>query len=119
MDQRQDRPVGRLKQVVIDCATPSALARFWAAALDGFEVRPYDDDEVARLALLGRGRVREVERDAAPGLLVVFCRIRRGPFVEGLRVRQRAGQRKGHRHDWYVGTRGQAVAVRSGCSDHR
>jgi hypothetical protein len=53
MDQRQDRPVGRLKQIVIDCATPSALARFWAAALDDFEVRPYDDDEVARLAALG------------------------------------------------------------------
>jgi hypothetical protein len=42
-----------LKQIVIDCAAPSALARFWAAALDDFEVRPYDDDEVARLAALG------------------------------------------------------------------
>ena len=45
--------MGRLKHIVIDCATPSALARFWAAALDDFEVRPYDDDEVARLAALG------------------------------------------------------------------
>jgi hypothetical protein len=45
--------MGRLKQIVIDCATPSALARFWAAALDGFEIRAYDDEEVARLAALG------------------------------------------------------------------
>jgi hypothetical protein len=42
-----------LKHIVIDCAVPSALARFWAAALDGFEVRPYDDGEIARLAALG------------------------------------------------------------------
>ena len=45
--------MGRLKHIVIDCDTPSVLARFWAAALDDFEVRPYDDDEVARLAALG------------------------------------------------------------------
>lgn len=45
--------MGRLKQVVIDCEKPSSLARFWAAALDGFDVRPYDDEEIARLAALG------------------------------------------------------------------
>ena len=45
--------MGRLKQIVIDCVKSSALARFWAAALDDFEIRPYDDDEVARLAALG------------------------------------------------------------------
>src|SRR5215213_9340916 len=50
---RHHHSMGRLKQIVIDCATPSALARFWAAALDDFEVRPYDDEEVARLAALG------------------------------------------------------------------
>ena len=42
-----------LRQVVVDCETPSALARFWAAALDDFHVRPYDDEEIARLAALG------------------------------------------------------------------
>src|SRR6476620_5584427 len=42
-----------LRQIVVDCETPSALARFWAAALDGFGVRPYDDAEIARLAALG------------------------------------------------------------------
>ena len=45
--------MARLKQVVIDCETPSALARFWAEALDDFDIRPYDDEEIARLASLG------------------------------------------------------------------
>jgi hypothetical protein len=47
------RYVGKLTQIVIDCRHPAPLARFWAAALDGFEVLPYDDDEIARLARLG------------------------------------------------------------------
>lgn len=42
-----------LAQLVIDCRHPASLARFWAAALDGFEVLAYDDAEVARLAALG------------------------------------------------------------------
>ena len=45
--------MARLKQVVFDCGTPSSLARFWAAALDDFDIRPYDDQEIARLASLG------------------------------------------------------------------
>jgi hypothetical protein len=45
--------MGRLRQVVVDCEKPSSLARFWASALDDFDVRSYDDDEVARLAALG------------------------------------------------------------------
>jgi hypothetical protein len=45
--------VARLKQIVVDCEHPAALARFWAAALDAFEIRPYDEAEVARLAELG------------------------------------------------------------------
>ncbi len=45
--------MGTLKQIVIDCRHPASLARFWAAALDGYEVLPYDDAETARLAKLG------------------------------------------------------------------
>jgi Glyoxalase-like domain len=45
--------VARLKALVVDCRHPAALARFWAAALDEFDIRPYDDAEVARLAALG------------------------------------------------------------------
>jgi hypothetical protein len=45
--------VGTLKEIVFDCENPAALARFWAAALDGYAVRAYDDAEIARLAGLG------------------------------------------------------------------
>jgi hypothetical protein len=45
--------VARLKQIVIDCEHPAGLARFWSGALEHFEIRPYDDDEINRLAGLG------------------------------------------------------------------
>jgi hypothetical protein len=40
-------------EVVFDCRHPASLARFWAAALDGYRVAPYDDDELARLRAMG------------------------------------------------------------------
>jgi hypothetical protein len=40
-------------EIVIDSIAPAALARFWASALVGYEVRPYDDAEIERLAALG------------------------------------------------------------------
>ncbi|WP_116996477.1 VOC family protein [Desertimonas flava] len=46
--------MARLAQLVVDSRRPAQLARFWAAALDGYEIRPYDDDEIARLASMGR-----------------------------------------------------------------
>lgn len=46
-------PMARLKDIVIDADQPAALARFWAAALEGYEIAPYDDAEIARLAALG------------------------------------------------------------------
>ncbi|MBB4478598.1 MULTISPECIES: VOC family protein [Rhizobium] len=45
--------MGRLKEIVIDCDIPSRVARFWAAALDGYQVMPYDGAELARLAAMG------------------------------------------------------------------
>ena len=42
-----------LREIVFDCRQPAALARFWAAALEDYEVRPYDAEEIARLAALG------------------------------------------------------------------
>jgi hypothetical protein len=45
--------MARLAEIVFDCDHPASLARFWAAALDGYEVRPYDDAEIERLASLG------------------------------------------------------------------
>jgi len=45
--------MARLHDIVFDCRHPARLARFWAAAMDGYEVAPYDDDELARLRGLG------------------------------------------------------------------
>jgi hypothetical protein len=41
--------MANLRDIVIDCAHPASLARFWAAVLDDYEVAPYDDAELARL----------------------------------------------------------------------
>jgi hypothetical protein len=40
-------------QITIDAQSPFQLAQFWAAALPGYEVRPYDENEIARLASIG------------------------------------------------------------------
>lgn len=45
--------MARIHEIVFDCEKPSRLAAFWAALLDGYAVRPYDDGEIARLAALG------------------------------------------------------------------
>jgi hypothetical protein len=41
--------MARLHDVVVDCRHPASLARFWAAVLDGYQVAPYDEAELARL----------------------------------------------------------------------
>jgi Glyoxalase-like domain len=41
--------MARLHDVVFDSHHPASIARFWAAALDGYEVAPYDEAELARL----------------------------------------------------------------------
>jgi len=48
------RSMARFTQLVVDSRAPASLARFWAAALDDFEIRQYDDAEIARLAEMGR-----------------------------------------------------------------
>jgi len=45
--------MAQLKEIVIDCAHPAALARFWASALDAYDIRTYGDVEIARLAEQG------------------------------------------------------------------
>ena len=50
------------------CSTaghPASLARFWAAALDGYDVAPYDDAEIERLRSIG---IDDIEDD--PTVLV-------------------------------------------------
>ena len=48
-----DDVVAALADIVFDCVRPAFLARFWANALDGYEVAPYDDAELSRLRSLG------------------------------------------------------------------
>ncbi|MCK2221013.1 VOC family protein [Actinomadura sp. ATCC 31491] len=45
--------MARLRDLVVDCRHPASLARFWAAALDGYAVAPYDEAELARLRAEG------------------------------------------------------------------
>lgn len=45
--------MARLRDIVFDSAHPASAARFWAAALDGYAVAPYDEEELARLRALG------------------------------------------------------------------
>ncbi|MGI8698529.1 MAG: VOC family protein [Mycobacteriales bacterium] len=47
-----------LRSIVVDCARPHQLARFWAVAL-GYTVRPYDDAEVERLRAAGIDNVED------------------------------------------------------------
>ncbi|WP_129784835.1 VOC family protein [Promicromonospora panici] len=42
-----------LKDVVFDCRHPASLARFWATVMDGYDVAPYDEEELARLRAIG------------------------------------------------------------------
>lgn len=63
-----DIAVAAVADIVFDCGRPASLARFWAAVLDGYEIAPYDDEELARLRSMG---VTDVEDD--PTVLVQPC----------------------------------------------
>ncbi len=45
--------MARLHDVVFDSRHPASIARFWAAALDDYDVAPYDEAELARLRAHG------------------------------------------------------------------
>ncbi|HEX9032614.1 MAG TPA: VOC family protein [Streptosporangiaceae bacterium] len=69
--------MARLSDIVIDCSHPASLARFWAAALDGYAVAPYDEDEIERLRSLG---ITDLEDDPTvliegPGPRLFFQRV--------------------------------------------
>jgi hypothetical protein len=69
--------MARIREIVIDALDPPALARFWAAALEGYALRPYDDAEIARLAR--RGRSPETDPSVAldgPGPTLFFQETR-------------------------------------------
>jgi hypothetical protein len=45
--------VARIRDVVFDSRHPASLARFWASALEGYEIAPYDEAELDRLHAAG------------------------------------------------------------------
>ena len=45
--------MARIKDLVFDSAHPAFLARFWAAALDGYDVAPNYEAELDRLRAAG------------------------------------------------------------------
>lgn len=71
--------MGKLKQIVFDCRRAAPLARFWAELLEGYAVRAYDDEEVARLAALGlTPETDPVVMVDGPGPTLCFHEIERG-----------------------------------------
>jgi len=73
------KTVARLKELVIDSDVPSRLARFWADALDGYSIMPYDDEEIARLASLGLTPETDPSvMVTGPGIRLCF-HLREGP----------------------------------------
>ncbi|WP_016699580.1 VOC family protein [Actinoalloteichus spitiensis] len=79
-----------LRDIVFDCTHPASLARFWAAALTGYEVAPYDEAELTRLRAEG---IEDPEDDplvlvepTAPGAPRLFCQRVPEPKVTKNRV---------------------------------
>jgi hypothetical protein len=62
-----------LEEIVIDALHPARLARFWAAALEDYVLRAYDEAELERLAALGHSPETDpsVALDA-PGPTIFF-----------------------------------------------
>jgi hypothetical protein len=70
---------GTLKEIVFDCTRAAPLARFWATAIEGYAVRAYDDEEIARLAALGfTPETDPVVMVDGPGPSLCFHEIERG-----------------------------------------
>lgn len=51
-----------IRDVIFDSRHPASIARLWAAAIDDYQVAPYDDAEVARLRNIG---INDPEDDRA------------------------------------------------------
>ncbi len=78
--------MARLKEVVVDCDVPSKMARFWAEVLDDYDILPYDDAEIARLAALGLTPETDTSvMLVGPGTRICF-HLRTGPRPERNRV---------------------------------
>ena len=72
-----------LKQIVVDCAHPAALARFWEQVLDGFAIRTYTDADLADLAAEGlTPETDPVVLLDGPALEVCFQQVDLEPVVK-------------------------------------
>jgi hypothetical protein len=56
-----------IEQIVVDCARPAALARFWCEVLPDYEIAPYDDEEIERLRSIG---IDDIEDDT--GVILIL-----------------------------------------------
>ncbi len=78
--------MARLRDIVVDCRHPASVARFWAEALEGYRVAPYDEDELRRLAALGIGDPEDdptVLVEGGPGQpRLWFVRVPEGKVVK-------------------------------------
>ena len=45
--------MARIHEIVVDCRRLASLARFWAIALNGYDIAPYDEAELQRLRSVG------------------------------------------------------------------
>jgi hypothetical protein len=69
----------RLKEIVFDCRNAAPLARFWAALIEGYAVRAYNQAEIDRLAALGLVPDTDpVVMVDGPGPTLCFHEIERG-----------------------------------------
>ncbi len=68
--------MGTIREIVFDCDHAARLAGFWAALLDGYAVRPYDQAEIDRLA--ARGLTPETDPTVmvdGPGPILCFQQV--------------------------------------------
>ena len=75
----------RLRSIVVDCAHPARLARFWAEIL-GYRVRSYDEAALAKLRAAG---IEDVEDDPSvvidppgDGATIWFVKVPEGKVVK-------------------------------------
>ena len=45
--------MARIKDIVVDCAQPAPLARFWVAVLEDYAIAPYTDEDLEHLRAQG------------------------------------------------------------------
>lgn len=90
--------MAKLKDIVFDCRQAASLARFWEAALESYAIRPYDADEIERLA--GLDLTPETDPTVAldgPGPTLFFQEVPESKTVKNrlhldLTARDRSGE---------------------------